>query len=200
MKKYILALVILNACMANVTHAQVITANQFESKAEIAYEAKDYNAALAYYQSILTDDSERADLFWKAAESARMTRHFKTAEQFYELLSKKQEWANAQPLLDFRLASMKKCLEKYDAAIALYQKHIAASGQMSAEALNEISQIKWAQEQLKTPKAYEVEHLKESTKVNTPYIDAAPVQYGTTLYYREPEDAPGDACRVARRT
>ena len=147
MNKFILALVFLSVFICHSTYAQqaVITPNQFEAKADDAYERKDYNAALANYMSILSDDPERSDLYWKTAECARLTRHFKTAEFYYEALSKKPELSSTQPLLDFRLASVKRNLEKYDAAIALFQKYATAEGNIAVEAASEIKQIKWAQ-------------------------------------------------------
>lgn len=185
MKKIILALVFLGAFVSNFTYAQqaVITPNQFEAKGDDAYERRDYNAALANYMSILNDDPDRADLYWRAAECARLTRHFKTAEFYYEALSKKPELSSAQPLLDFKLASVKKNLEKYDAAIALFQKYTTAEAKITSEAAAEIKQIKWAQSKVQEKKAYEVQRLQDNLKVNTIYIDAAPVQYGSTLYY-----------------
>jgi outer membrane protein OmpA-like peptidoglycan-associated protein len=186
MKKFILAFVFLSVLVNQSTFAQgqaVITANQFEAKADDAYERKEYNAALANYMSILNDDPDRSDIYWRTAECARLTRHFVTAEKYYEALSKKPELSSAQPLLDFRLASVKKNLEKYDAAIALFQKYTTSEGKFAAEAASEIKQIKWAQSKLQEKKTYEVNRLKESAKVNTIYIDAAPVMYGSKLYY-----------------
>ena len=185
MNKFILALVFLSVFICHSTYAQqaVITPNQFEAKADDAYERKDYNAALANYMSILSDDPERSDLYWKTAECARLTRHFKTAEFYYEALSKKPELSSTQPLLDFRLASVKRNLEKYDAAIALFQKYATAEGNIAVEAASEIKQIKWAQGKIQEKRTYEVQRLPENLKVNTVYIDAAPVQYGSTLYY-----------------
>lgn len=185
MNKFILALVFLSVLICSSAYAQqaVITPNQFEAKADDAYERKDYNAALANYMSILSDDPERSDLFWRTAECARLTRHFKTAEIYYEALSKKPELSSTQPLLDFKLASVKRNLEKYDAAIALFQKYITAEGKIAVEAASEIKQIKWAQGKIQEKKTYDVQRLPENAKVNTIYIDAAPVQYGSTLYY-----------------
>ncbi len=186
MKKFILVFILLSAVVNHYTFAQtqaVITANQFEAKADDAYERKDYNAALANYMSILNDEPTRSDLYWRTAECARITRHFVTAEQYYEAFSKKPELSVTQPLLDFKLASVKRNLEKYDAAIALFQKYTTEEGKIAAEATAEIKQIKWAQSKLQEKKTYEVQRLPESANVNTIYIDAAPVVYENVLYY-----------------
>ncbi|MBL7818729.1 MAG: hypothetical protein JNL70_27265 [Saprospiraceae bacterium] len=192
MKKYYIALVFLSAFLLHQTHAQVITANQFQNKAEEAVELKDNNSALTYYLTILNDEPERSDLYWKAAEAARLTRHFTVAEKYYEAMSKKPELSNTQPLLDFRLASIKKILGKYDAALTLFEKYAATPGQMQSAALAEIESIKWAKE-VTQAKPYDVLHLDD--KVNTNFVDAAPVQYGTTFFYtsayfKSPEALP----------
>jgi outer membrane protein OmpA-like peptidoglycan-associated protein len=192
MKRLLIALTFLCVLVGSSTQAQVITANQFETKADAAFELKDYNTALAHYLSVLNDDPDRADLYWKTAESARTTRHFVVAEKYYEALSKNPQLSQAQPLLDYKLAMVKKSLGKYDAAIALFQKYTQTAGEMAATAISEVEAAKWAKE-MSLVKPYEVIHLDD--KVNTYYIDAAPVQYGdnlyyTTAYFKSPEATP----------
>jgi outer membrane protein OmpA-like peptidoglycan-associated protein len=192
MKRFFIALTFLFVLVGNAAYAQVITANQFQNKADAAFEIKDYNTALAHYLTILNDEPDRADLYWNTAEAARNIRHFVVAEKYYEALSKNPQLSQAQPSLDYKLATVKKSLGKYDAAIALFQRYSTASGEMAATAITEIEASKWAKEMTQV-KPYEVIHLDD--KVNTFYIDAAPVQYGANLYYtsayfKTPEATP----------
>jgi outer membrane protein OmpA-like peptidoglycan-associated protein len=161
--------------------AQVITAPQYETKGDYAFELRDYNTALSHYMTILNDEPNRADLYWRTAESARLTRHYAAAEKYYEALSKSDE-GKKQPLLDYKLGLVKKSRGKYDEAIAYFEKYLAANatGEMAALATTEIETSKWAK--IETQKrVYEVSHLDE--KINTQYIDGAPVQLGSILYF-----------------
>ena len=161
--------------------AQVILAQQYETKADYAFELRDYNTALSHYTTILKDDPERVDLYWKTAEAARLTRHYAAAERYYEALVGKKE-GNAQPLLDYKLGLVKKSRGKYDEAIARFQKYLDANatGEMAALATAEIAASKWASDESKKS-LYTVSHLNEN--VNTGFIDAAPIQIGSILYF-----------------
>ena len=161
--------------------AQVITAPQYETKADYAFELRDYNTALSHYMTILNDEPQRADLYWKTAEAARLTRHYAAAEKYYEALSKTDE-GKKQPLLDYKLGLVKKSRGKYEEAIGYFQKYLAANatGDMAALATTEIETSKWAAIESKK-NVYEVSHLNEN--INTPFIDAAPVQIGSILYF-----------------
>ena len=194
MKRFIIAYIVLGVLVANATYAQqpVITANQFETKADAAYEIKDYNTALSHYMTILNDEPDRADLYWKTAESARLTRRFGVAETYYEALSKNPELSKIQPLLDYHLAMVKKSLGKYDMAIALLQKYTTTAGDLATTATTEIEALKWAKEASQI-RPYEPIHLNDN--INTIYIDAAPVRHGDILYYtsasfKKPDGAP----------
>jgi hypothetical protein len=161
--------------------AQVITAQQYEVKADYAFELRDYNTALSHYMTILKDEPERADLYWKTAEAARLTRHYETAEKYYDALARTKE-ANTQPLLDYKLGLVKKSRGKYDEAVERFQKYLDANatGEMAALATSEIESSKWASIESKK-QAYQISHLNEN--VNTGYIDAAPIQIGSILYF-----------------
>jgi outer membrane protein OmpA-like peptidoglycan-associated protein len=161
--------------------AQVILAQQYETKADYAFELRDYNTALSHYMTILKDEPQRADLYWKTAEAARLTRHYSAAEKYYEALANTDE-GKKQPLLDYKLGLVKKSRGKYDEAVARFQKYIDANatGEMASLAATEIETSKWASIESKK-NVYEVSHLNEN--INTVYIDAAPVQIGSILYF-----------------
>jgi tetratricopeptide (TPR) repeat protein/outer membrane protein OmpA-like peptidoglycan-associated protein len=161
--------------------AQVILAQQYETKADYAFELRDYNTALSHYMTILKDEPQRADLYWKTAEAARLTRHYAAAEKYYEALANTDE-GKKQPLLDYKLGLVKKSRGKYDEAIARFQKYLDAnaSGEMASIAMTEIETSKWASIESKK-NVYEVSHLNEN--INSTFIDAAPVQIGSILYF-----------------
>ncbi len=161
--------------------AQVILAQQYETKADYAFELRDYNTALSHYTTILKDDPERVDLYWKTAEAARLTHRYAAAERYYEALASKKE-ANQQPLLDYKLGLVKKSRGKYDEAIVRFQKYLDANatGEMATLATAEIEAAKWASAESKKS-LYTVSHLNEN--VNTGFIDAAPLQIGSILYF-----------------
>jgi outer membrane protein OmpA-like peptidoglycan-associated protein len=181
MKKASIVALLLAFIGLSAAKAQVILAQQYETKADYAFELRDYNTALAHYMTILKDEPQRADLYWKTAEAARLTRHYAAAEKYYEALSKSDE-GKTQPLLDYKLGLVKKSRGKYEEAIGYFEKYIAANatGEMATLAATEIETSKWAAMEMKK-QAYEVSHLNEN--VNTQYIDAAPVQIGSILYF-----------------
>lgn len=181
MKKAILLALLLAFFGTFAAEAQVITAQQYETKADYAFELRDYNTALSHYMTILKDEPNRDDLYWKTAEAARFTRHYATAEYYYEALAKTKEGKN-QPLLDYKLGLVKKNRGKYDEAVERFQKYIDANatGEMATLAASEIEMSKWASVESKKGN-YTVTHLNEN--VNTGYIDAAPVQIGSILYF-----------------
>ncbi len=162
-------------------NAQVITAQQYETKADYAFELRDYNTALSHYMTILNDEPERADLYWKTAEAARLTRHYAVAEKYYEALSKTDE-GKKQPLLDYKIGLVKKSRGKYEEAVARFQRYLDANatGEMATVAASEIETSKWALIESKK-NLYQITHLNEN--VNTGFIDAAPVQIGSILYF-----------------
>jgi outer membrane protein OmpA-like peptidoglycan-associated protein/tetratricopeptide (TPR) repeat protein len=181
MKKASIVAILITFFGVFATKAQVITAQQYETKADYAFELRDYNTALSHYMTILNDEPQRADLYWKTAEAARLTRHYAAAEKYYEALSRTDE-GRKQPLLAYKLGMVKKSRGKYDEAIDHFQKYLAANatGEMATLATAEIETSRWAAIESKK-NVYEVTHLNEN--VNTQYIDAAPVQLGSILYF-----------------
>ncbi|MDZ7876671.1 MAG: hypothetical protein U5L45_03330 [Saprospiraceae bacterium] len=181
MKKATIVALLLVFFGASALKAQVVTVSQYEVRADNAFELRDYNTALSHYTTILNDEPLRADLYWKTAEAARLTRHYAVAEKYYEALAKTDE-AKAQPLLDYKLGLVKKSRGKYTEAIARFQRYLEANatGEMANLATTEIENCKWAVSETQKMD-YEVTHLDE--KINTQYIDAAPVQIGSILYF-----------------
>ena len=163
-------------------NAQVITASQYTRSADEAFEDKNYNTALEYYRIVLTDSPERTDLLWNAATSALETRHFAVANTYFDNLARTDK-AKEYPALNYKRGLVKKNMEEYDLAISLFEKYVSenANGEYAAEAKSEIETCEWAKTIVFADKKYEVTHLNRG--INSPYIDAAPIQYDSTLYY-----------------
>jgi outer membrane protein OmpA-like peptidoglycan-associated protein len=200
MKKIFTSIIILITLFSAPIHAQLghasqsISVSQYEKKATEAFEKKDFNKALEYYQIILTDAPSRTDLYWNTAQAARGSRHYIVADRYYELLAK-TDMAKSYPQLAYYRGLTKKSVGNYDMAIDLLKSYAASSSTVSAKGVgsndvqNEIDASEWAKGIVATPLTYEVERLNK--KVNTFYTDIAPVQYGNSLYYTTaffPED------------
>jgi outer membrane protein OmpA-like peptidoglycan-associated protein/tetratricopeptide (TPR) repeat protein len=200
MNKLFASLIILVTLFNAPIHAQLggtpqaISVGQYEKKATEAFEKKDFNKALEYYQIILTDYPNRTDLYWNTAQSARAIRHYIVADKYYELLAK-SDLSKSYPQLAFYRGLTKKNVGNYDMAIDLLKAYAASSGIVSTNNVNgkdiqnEIEATEWAKGILATPLTYEVQRL--DTKVNTYYTDIAPIQYDNMLYYTTaffPED------------
>jgi tetratricopeptide (TPR) repeat protein len=156
----------------------------YEQKAMEAYASRDYAAALAYHRVLLEIDSQRVDALFMSGESARHLRAFEIAEKYLSKIPdslKTGFYASA----DFRLASVKKGLEKYDEAIVFYKKYIATHADTNTvfleRAKEELEFCEWAMELRQNPASIEVIHL--DTNVNTYYSDFAPLRFADKLYY-----------------
>jgi tetratricopeptide (TPR) repeat protein len=156
----------------------------FERKAMEAYEARDYAAALAYNAVLIEADSHRVDALFMGGEAARHLRAFDLAEKFLEKIpdSLKSGFYAAS---DFRLASTKKGLEKYDEAARYYRKYLDTHPDTNdlfvKRAKEEIEYCAWAMEKQQLPSRIEVVHLGEN--VNTVYSDFAPLRFADKLYF-----------------
>ena len=174
--------------------SQAITVAQYEKKANAAFEKKDFNRALEYYQIVLADNPTRTDLYWNTAQAARATHHYIVADKYYELVAK-SDLSKNYPQIAYYRALTKKNVGNYDMAIDLFKAYGTSAGLVSSSPISnndlqsQIESVEWAKSILATPATYEVERL--DTKINTFYTDIAPVQYGNTLYYTTafiPED------------
>lgn len=166
---------------------KIVTVRQYEKEANKAFESRDYNSALEYYLIILKDEPKREDLFWNTAESARQTRHYTVAYQYFESLNQ-TALAKDYPLLNFKRAMVKKSLGDYDGALALFKSFIgtvpvasAGANDFIKEAQAEIEACEWAKPIAESTPTYTLVHLDDY--VNTNYTDIAPMEYKNTLYY-----------------
>jgi hypothetical protein len=156
----------------------------YEKKATEAYENRDYAAALAYNQVLLEVDSQRVDALFKAGEAARHLRVFNLAEKYLEQIPDSVK-TGLYSATDFRIASTKKGLGKYDEAARFYHRYIDTHTDSTdiflQQANAELEYCVWAMERLQSPSRIEVVHLGEN--VNTVHSDFAPFRFADKLFF-----------------
>jgi outer membrane protein OmpA-like peptidoglycan-associated protein len=148
----------------------------FEQKAKEAAEKKDYNAALAYYNALIQDDSARVDLYFKAAELAREAKIYRYAETYFEKWHARHK-NDADADAYYKLGLVKKALGKYKEATANFRK----AGPSHIKARNEIETCQWAEEIVGNPNKIDIYNL--GPKVNTPFTDFGGIMYQNRFYY-----------------
>lgn len=164
--------------------ARAQSPKQYERAAEKSFAAKDYYSALQYYRNALAFDSSRADVWYGYAQSARLFGSYQCAAESYartlELDAKKQF-----PQAIYWLASVKKNLSDYYAALSLYKQFLAQpNGDLTLRqaAERELDDCEWALEQITNPDPNVlVERLPASP--NTEQSDFGATLRGDTLYY-----------------
>ena len=160
----------------------IITPKQYVVKAEEAVGKSDYNTALEYYRIVIGDHPERYDLYMNAADAAIQTHHYHLANDYIDKFVK-DGTPKDFPLIAYKRGLVKKNLEEYDLAISSFEKYLKdyPTGEAAPLARKEIENCEWAKTIVFADKKYEVVHLDD--KVNSIYVDAAPVRYDNTLYY-----------------
>ncbi len=160
----------------------IITPKQYISKAEEVAAKGDYNSALEYYRIVIGDNPERYDIYMNAIDAAVQTHHYRLANDFMEKLVKSGN-PKDYPLLSYKRGLIKENLEEYDLATSSFEKYLAdyPTGEAAPLAHKEIANCAWAKTIVEGEKKYEIIHL--DSKVNSIYVDAAPIQYGDNLYY-----------------
>ena len=180
----ILHYVLILACVCTAGSLDAQSLKAYEKKAMEAYEGRDYAAALAYNQVLLEVDSQRVDALFMAGEAARNMRLFGMAEKYLESMPDSTK-TGLFSATDFRIASVKKGLGKYDEAAGFYQKYLSNHTDtvdiFYQRAKDELEYCVWAMERLQTPSRIEVEHLGEN--VNTVHSDFAPLRYADKLFF-----------------
>lgn len=157
---------------------------QYERAAEKSFAAKDYYSALQYYRNALAFDSSRADVWFGYAQSARLFGSYPCAAESYAR-TLELDTKNQFPQAIFWLASVKKNLADYYAALNLYQQYLAqpnAEPALRLDAQRELEECEWALEKITNPDPNVlVERLPAMP--NTEQSDFGATQRGDTLYY-----------------
>lgn len=179
--KYLLAVVLLACVFPPGLEAQSMKA--YLKKAQEAYNARNYSTSLAHYRTILSEEPNRLDALYYAAESARRLRSYKLAEQYFETIPDTEK-RGPYELTDFWLATVKKGMEKFDEASVLFTGFMETHPENTKyyrKSQDEIENCDWALEMVQNPLRVEITQLAEN--VNTYFPDYAPFLVGDTLYY-----------------
>ncbi len=157
---------------------------QYEKAADQAFEKKDYNAAISHLAKVLEKDPKNWDALYKYAECARLFYAYPIAEKSFNKIAESKRRKDF-PLIDFRLAEVKKSTGDYAAAKVFFKKYLADSPAPDEafvqRAKSEIETCDWALQRLAAAEKTEVSPL--GREVNSTYSDFAPVLRGDTLWF-----------------
>jgi tetratricopeptide (TPR) repeat protein len=166
---------------SQVATAQTLRA--YVSKAEEAYEDRNFSSALAYYQIVLEEEPDRLDALYYGGLSAHYLRSYRIAEEYLHRIPM-DERRGEYKMTSYWLATIKKSLEKFDEAVDLFDAYAAsdvANDDTRRRAKVEIQNCQWAKSAMTRPVKVEVYQLPEF--VNSYYSDYAPFVLGDTIYY-----------------
>jgi len=183
MKQQFLITILLSLSQILTLHAQSLRA--YERAGDSAFEKKDYGAAVQYYGDVLSRHADDLSLWWKYGESARLYNSFPEAERSYKKIAASKKHRNRHPLVDYRLAEVKKNQGDYQMAIDYFEKFLAENPKAESAYLQkakvEIENCEQAKIIAATPINVEVKHLGK--EINSPWYDFAPSIVGDTLFY-----------------
>lgn len=176
-------LVICAVAYAAALNSQTLRA--YEHAATNAMEARNYYAAMQYYEKVLEMEPSRLDASYRYADAARQFGAFGKAEAYYERTLKADEKGN-YPETSFKLADVKKQLGKYDEAIDLYQKFTTTSKvdkSLRDLAAKDLEQCEWAMEKLTTPDRSVILARLADDVVNTSESEFGATERNGKLYF-----------------
>ena len=159
--------------------------NAFLKAAEESFEKEDYGAALKFYLIANEFETDRADLLYQSAESARRFNAYNLAENRYQQVYDQEQ--NAEyPLASFWLADIKQRLGKYEEARSLYQMYLSEhedeDAYFTARAKKESEACDWAKELMDNPSEnLTITHI--GGDVNSPFTEFGALQNDDVFYY-----------------
>ncbi len=162
------------------------TLRSYERAGDQAFLDQNYGAAVQYYGDVLKRHSEDFSLWWKYGESARMYQSFPEAERSYKKIANTPKQKEKRPLVDFRMAQVKKNQGDYEAAISYFEQFLKekpakAEPSYFQKAQTEIAFCQAAKALAATPASAVVKHLGK--EINSPWNEFAPIVVGDTLFY-----------------
>ncbi|MDO8365914.1 MAG: hypothetical protein Q7T20_03890 [Saprospiraceae bacterium] len=162
------------------------TLRSYERAGDEAFKHKNYGAAVQYYGDVLKRHQDDLSLWWKYGESARMYQSFPEAERSYKKIATSLKHKEKHPLVDYRMAEVKKHLGDYEAAISYFEKFLTekpkkAEPSYFQKAQTEIELCRTAKTIAATPTGVEIKHLGK--EINSPWNEFAPTVIGDTLFY-----------------
>lgn len=167
-------------------HLPAQTLRSYERAGDEAFRNKNYGAAVQYYSDVLKRHDSDFSLWWKYGESARMYHSYPEAERSYEKIATSPRHKEKHPLVDFRMAEVKKSLGDYEGAIEYFQKFLIeqppkADPSFFQKAQSEIEFCQTAKVIAAMPSRVDVKHLGK--EINSPWNEFAPTVVGDTLFY-----------------
>ncbi|MBK6996887.1 MAG: PD40 domain-containing protein [Lewinellaceae bacterium] len=158
----------------------------YERAGDEAFRNKNYGAAVQYYSDVLKRNNNDFSLWWKYGESARMYQSFPEAERSYQKIASSPKHKEKHPLVDFRMAEVKKNQGDYEAAISYFEKFLnekpkKAEPLFFQKAQAEIELCQTAIVLAATPTSVEIKHLGK--EINSPWNEFAPTLVGDSLFY-----------------
>jgi tetratricopeptide (TPR) repeat protein len=183
MKQFLILIQLLVFTQIEVLTAQTLRA--YERAGDSAFEKKDYGAAVQYYGDVLRRHDSDLSLLWKYGESARLYNAFPEAERSYKKISESIKYQSKHPLVNYRLAEVKKNQGDYQTAIEYFERYISEKSLADTDyydkAVAEIAHCQRAQTIAAAPTTVQVTHLGK--EINSPWYDFAPSIFGDTLFY-----------------
>lgn len=159
------------------------TLNMYEKAADEAFLKKDYYNAVYYYDQVLKS-RKTAGVYFKFAESARLSYAYKKAEEAYQKVVESKDKTKFE-LVDFHYATTLKHNAKYEEAAKVFErflKNYRKDNFYKAKAMQEYHSCRIARKLVENPiDTIEIERLGDH--VNTEYSDFGAHEIGGELYY-----------------
>lgn len=159
--------------------------------ADSTYVQKDFYAALMAYRDALKYDTNRTDIRYKIAESARQFNSYRSAAEAYVKVIGSKEKAQ-YPEARLRIGEMLQKLGEYSSALASYRQYLnenpAASPDLKQIATKGIADCEFAIKSRESAKAernvaYYPVPVNMGSKINGPFTDYGPFYRKDTLYH-----------------
>ncbi len=168
------------------SHLPAQSLRSYERAGDEAFKHKNYGAAVQYYGDVLKRHEEDLTLWWKYGESARMYQSFPEAERSYKKIAASPKHKGKHPLVDYRIAEVKKNLGDYTSAIFYFEKFLnekppKADPTFFEKAQAEIEFCKTAKTLAASPNGVTIKHLGK--EINSAWNEFAPTVLGDTLFY-----------------
>jgi tetratricopeptide (TPR) repeat protein len=153
----------------------------YERAGDRAFESKDWNSAVFYYQTVLNQDKANKKVRYKYAQCAVEMYAYETAEKTLLGLKKVKGTSVTYPDMDYTMARTLQGLGRYALAATEYSKYISnADSRYRKEAMFALDQCNWAAMQ---SAQNEILVTNMGKPTNSAFSDFAPVMFRDTLYY-----------------
>lgn len=166
------------------------TKKAFVKAGEIAYEQKNYYAAMDYYLEAIEFDSSDVDMYFRAAEAARHFQSYEKAAELYTFVLSKDNEAK-YPSAAFYLGYVQQLQgsrdpNQYAMAKRNYELYLSQyegdDQRLTEKAKKEIAFVEWAQERIDHPEP-SITVSNVGPEINSIYSDFAAILDGDDIVY-----------------